>query len=81
MGDWDVGILRNGSWNDGSRVGRSVIIGRVGGNGDFLFYIIWGGTGFRDRGRVLGTTTERPLLCLFFAAVPGGERCEESRHY
>jgi hypothetical protein len=81
MGDWDIGILRNGGWSSGSCVGRSVIIGCVGSNGGFLFYIIWEGTGFRDGSRVFGITIERPLLCLFFAAVLGGERREESRHY
>lgn len=80
MGDWDVGIIRNRSWNSGSCVGRSVIIGWVGSNGGCLFYFIWEGTGLRDGGRVFGTNIERPLLCLFFAAVPGGEWCEESRH-
>ena len=80
MGDWDAGILRNGSWSSRSCVDRSVIVGWVGINRGFLFYVIWEGTGFRDGAWVFGTITERPLLCLFFAAVFGGERREESRH-
>ena len=80
MGDRDVGITRNGGWSGGSCAGRSVIIGWVGSNGGFLFHFMWEGTGFRDGGRVLKTSIERLSLCLFFAAVPRGERCEESRH-
>jgi hypothetical protein len=41
MGDQEVGITSSRRWSSGSCIGRSMILGRVGTNGGFLFGAVW----------------------------------------